>query len=40
MDKIVELFKVTETTRREQLVECVQINFDVLRREEEAEEEE
>ena len=39
MDKVVELFKVTETKRRELLIENIQINFDVLRREEEAEEE-
>ena len=39
MDKVVELFKVTETKRRELLLENIPINFDVLRREEEAEEE-
>ena len=35
MDKIVELFKVTEVNRREKLVENIVVNFDVLRREEE-----
>ena len=37
MGKIVELFRVTETNRREKLLENIEINFDVLRREEEAE---
>ena len=34
MDKIIELFKETETKRREKLLENLEINFDVLRREE------
>ena len=34
MDKIIELFKKTETDRREKLLENLEINFDVLRREE------
>ena len=34
MDKIIELFKKTETKRREKLLENLEINFDVLRREE------
>ena len=34
MDKIVDLFKKTETCRKNKLLENVMINFDVLRREE------
>ena len=34
MDKIIELFKKTETERREKPLENLEINFDVLRREE------
>ena len=34
MDKIVELFKKAETLRRERILESLEINFDVVRREE------
>ena len=37
MDKIVKLFKDTENNRREKIIENLEINFDVFRREEAAE---